>query len=193
MHVCLAFLVLLLMPTALAQSSTSYKISDHVFNQGGHPDDGTVLASASYRVTLDSIGEGIIGRGMTSASYRMDGSFSSCYPPPGEVIGLRFDDHDTLTWSPEKSVGVYNLYRGDALPDPSWPGGSPTYGEGFDCDIDPMTSGETATDPATPGTGAGFYYLVSAENRLGEEGILGDKVPDPYPSGSGREPATPCP
>ena len=43
--------------------------------------------------------------------YSMDGSFGAAYPPPGEVVGLRFTDVQTLTWDPERSAGDCSLYR----------------------------------------------------------------------------------
>ena len=68
-------LALLVAGTALAQTSASYKLSEHTFNNGGHPEEGTVMASTSYRVSLDSIGDGLVGPGLASASYHMDGGF----------------------------------------------------------------------------------------------------------------------
>lgn len=174
---------------ALGQSSASYNVSDHAFNEGGRPETGTILASASYRISLDAIGDGARGEGLGSASYRLDGSFVTGYSPPGEVIDLKLlPDHQTLEWSPEWSVGVYNVYRGLALPDPSWGGPTPGYGNGFDCDIDPWTNGETTQDTWVPSPGSGGYYLVTAENRLGEEGTMGSTG-----SGDERRPTTPCP
>ena len=52
-----AALVLTLAPTALAQSSASYRISDYAFNSGGHPEQGNTLASPSYHIRLDAIGD----------------------------------------------------------------------------------------------------------------------------------------
>ena len=132
-----------------AQQSTSYKISDHVFNTGGHPEAGTVLTSASHLMTMDAIGESVVGSGLSSASYRVDGSFMSAYPPPGEVTGLRFTNDVTLAWAPEKSVGGYNLYR-DWLSSLS----GLSYGQCKQYDL----PGETATESDTPTPpGRGFF------------------------------------
>ena len=153
--------VLVVTPLA-AQQSSSYKLAEHTLNAGGHPEGGAVLTSASYRISLDSIGEGLAGVGMNSPSYSMDGSFGACYPPPGEVHGLRFTDAQTMVWNPEKSVGLYNLYRDDL-------------GEvsaGGNC-LQQDLAGETATDTDPVEVGEGFFYLVTAKNRLGEEGSKG--------------------
>jgi len=149
---------------AFGQQSASYRLEEHVLNLGGHPQGGTVLSSAGFRLTLDSLGEGAVRAGLSSASYRMDGSFASAYPPPGEVLGLRFTDEQTLAWDPEPSVGVYDLYR-DGLGQV----GSGGYGQ---CWLAGLTE-ETATDADPVPAGGGFFYLVVARNRLGEPGTKG--------------------
>lgn len=149
---------------AAAQESASYRLTEHVFNAGGHPSDGVVFASASYRVTLDAIGEGVLGRGLSSGSYRMEAGFVPVYPPPGEATGLLFSDRTTLVWSPEPSVGAYNLYR-DLVSNLSGLG----YG---DCEQYDLPD-ETATDADAPPVGDGYFYLVTAANRLDEEGSKG--------------------
>jgi hypothetical protein len=163
---------------AAAQTSTNYKLEEHTFNAGGHPESGTVLTSAGYRMTMDALGESIVGRDLSSASYSMDGSFGAGYPPPGEALNLRFTNATTLVWDPEESVGVYNLYR-DWLSTLS----GLAYGN---CEQQAL-SDETATDSDTPTpVGRGFFYLVTAENRLNEEGTKGqdssdDERPNPSP------------
>ena len=147
-----------------AQQSASYHISDHTLNAGGRPEGGMTASSASYRISLESLGEGPVRTGLASASYHMDTSFVSGYPPPGEVTGLRFTDETTLVWDAERSVGVYDLYR-DALAALSGGG----YGVCFQPDLPDATA--TDGDPVSPG--GGFFYLVTAENRLGEEGTKG--------------------
>lgn len=149
---------------ALAQSSASYKLEEHVMNAGGHPINGSVMGSSSYRVTLDSIGDALAGTEMSSASYGMGSGFGSAYPPPGETDGLLFSDHDTLIWNAERSAGTYNLYR--ALMTDLLGAG---YGECFA----PGLAGTTGTDAGTPPASDGWFYLVTAENRLGEEGTKG--------------------
>ena len=149
---------------AEAQSSASYRLSDHTFNAGGHPHQGTVLFSTNYRVTLDALGDGVVGIGLAGGPYRMDGSFGACYPPPGEVHGLTFLDKQTLEWNPEKSAGDYNLYR-DTM--------SGLSGLGYGTCLQQELPGATTTDGDTPTSGDGYFYLVTVENRLAEEGPKG--------------------
>lgn len=168
---------LLLGSVCVAQQSASYKLTEQVLNAGGHPANGVVLASASYHVRLDAIGEGVAGTALTAASYHVDGGFSSAYPPPGEVLGLSFPNKTTLRWQPEKSVGVYNLYRGMFT---SLVGLG--YGECQQHDLIIDTATETGTPPAPDG----WFYLVTAENRLREEGTKGKNSagaerPNPHP------------
>jgi hypothetical protein len=156
--------ILLLSPGAAAQESASYRLAEHVFNAGGHPEGGVILTSTGFRMTLDALGESVVGSGLESASYRMDGSFCSAYPPPGEVLGLRFTDRETLVWEAERSVGTYNLYR-DLL--------SALSGLGYGTCREDAIAGETASDPDEPAADAGYFYLVTAENRIFEEGTKG--------------------
>jgi hypothetical protein len=109
----------------------------------------------------------------------MDSGFPLTYPPPGEVRGLRFLDSETLVWNPEKSVGVYNLYR-DLIGSLSGLG----YGSCKEQDL----ASETATDSDPLPTDNGYFYLVTAENRLTEEGTKGF---DGY--GAERPNPSPCP
>ena len=174
-----AFLLLVVSLPAAAQSSASFEISDSAFNAGGHPDDGAVMTSASYRVSLDAIGDAVLGSGMSSASYGMDGGMLNCYPPPGEVPGLWFSGAETLEWNAERSVGVYNLYR-DLVSSLSGLG----YGSCEQQDI----AGRSTTDTDMPPAGDGYFYLVTAENLLGEEGTKGRDSSD-----AERGNAAPCP
>lgn len=173
--------ILLAVPAQLgfAQTSASYKLTEHAFNAGGHPQDGTVLSSSSYRVRLDAIGDGVLGNALSSASFRMDGGFVGCYPPPGEVEGLRFADLETLVWDPDKSVGHYNLYRDDL---------DALDGLGFGACLTYDIDGESTTDADTPPAGDGYFYLVTAENRLAEEGTKGV-----WGGGATRANDAPCP
>jgi len=155
---------LLLAGPALAQESASFKLEEHVFNAGGHPEAGGALTSASFKISLDSIGEEVMAASLTSASFHMGGGFGTVYPPPGEVTGLRFTDKTTLVWDPEKSVGIYNLYR-DLI--------SNLAGLGFgNCQQQDLAAA-TATDADAVPLNDGFSYLATAENRLDEEGTKG--------------------
>jgi hypothetical protein len=170
---------LFLANVCLAQQSTSYKLTEQTFNAGGHPANGVVMTSPSHRVRLDAIGEVVAGTGLSAASFHLNGGFTSAYPPPGEVAGLRFVGTTTLAWSPEPSAGTYNLYR-DLLSTLS----GRTYGA---CQQSSLAS-ETATDTGTPPVGNGWFYLVTAENRLSEEGTKGQDA-----AGAERPNAYPCP
>lgn len=147
-----------------AQESANYRLKEHVFNAGGHPENGTSMASAHFLIRLDAIGDGAARSGLSSASYKMEAGFIVAYPPPGEVANLRFADTTTLIWQPEPSIGNYALYRALLT---ALSGGSTG-----DCSQFGLT-GITATDAASPPVGNGFFYLVTARNRLAEEGTKG--------------------
>jgi hypothetical protein len=149
---------------ALAQSSPSYQLTESAINCGGDPQNGAVLTSASFAVTLDAIGDAVAGGPLAGASYSSDVGLPPSLRPPGEVLNLRFSSTTTLTWAPESSVGSYRLYRGllSALP--------ASYGA---CQSPGGLAVEEATDAATPSPGQCFIYLVSARNRIEEEGTLG--------------------
>jgi len=175
--------LLVLMLSALesiqAQQSGSYKLSEHTFNAGGRPESGVVAASVSFRVSLDSIGDAVAGTVLSSGSFRAAGGFYSAFPPPSEVESLFWVNADTLRWSAEPSAGAYNLYRADLVTLPGL-----TYG---DC-LQSGLTGTITSDTDTPAAAGGFFYLVTVENRLGEEGTKGiasDNTDRPNPA--------PCP
>ena len=165
---------------AWAQQSPSYKLQESVLNNGGNPSAGGFASSSSYRITLDALGEGVLGTGLSSGSFRMDGGFVGAYPPPTEVLGFRFDPpgKSTLAWNPERSAGTYNVYRAAVS---TLPG---TFGNCFQSGV----GGTAATDAAAPGAGAGTFYLVTARNRLSEEGTKGHRS-----NGVERSNGAPCP
>lgn len=172
----------LVAPATRAQTSTSYSMSEHVFNEGGHPIGATTPASASFKISLGSIGDGLAITALGSASYRMDAGFVPEFGPPDEVLGVRIlGDHKTIVWNADPSVGVYNVYRGTVS---GLPGGFGTCWSG-------AVAVETIVDPiAAPGigTGASLFYLVTAKNRLAEEGTKGFTSAHVE-----RANATPCP
>jgi hypothetical protein len=160
--------LLLSAPCSFAQESASYRLAEHAFNEGGHPDAGLIVSSASYRITLDAVGDSVTGLGLSSASYTMEGGFVSRYPPPAEVLGLIFLDRTTLGWQAEKSASHYDLYRGLATAvSGSYAGACHEAG----------IAGETTTDGESPPAAEGFFYLVTATNSLGEEGTRGTRDP----------------
>jgi hypothetical protein len=177
----MTFLVVALVLTipALAQESASYNLGEHVLNAGGHPANGAFLSSASYRIRLDALGDAVAGTALSGASFHADAGFVSAYPPPGLVDDVRFIDHDTMVWHPEKSVGVYNLYR-DLL--------SALHSLGYGSCEQHSLEEATATDAASPPASDGYFYLVTAENRLNEVGSKGSDS-----DGAPRANAAPCP
>ena len=176
----LLLLVGLIAAPSLAQQSLNYKLTESVFNAGGHPANGAILASASFRVKLDAVGEGVVRPGLSSSSFRVDGGFVGAYPPPGEVLGLMLSaDRQTLRWHPEKAVGTYALYR-DLLT-------TLVGGEYGDC-LQYNVAGETATDASTPPVNDGYFYIVTGRNRLREEGTKGKNS-----AGAERPNLNPCP
>lgn len=165
-------------PAPPAQQSTSYRLSENDLNEGGHPAGGVTPSSGSFRLSLDAIGEALHVAGASSASYRMDAGFVIAYRPPGEALDLAWSTKTTLAWSPEPSVGSYNVYRGlvSALPG------------GYGACLAANLPGETATDAAIPPAGDCYFYLVTAENRIEQEGTKGhDSL------GTERSNAAPCP
>lgn len=179
MRIVLAVIAVALALPAAGQESPSFKLEEHVFNAGGHPAGGVSMSSVSFRASIDAIGESVAGGGLSGPSFHMDAGFVPAYPPPGEVLGLYLDGVDTLYWNGERSVGVYNLYR-DLL--------SALEGMGYgDCHLHDLTV-RRIDDPDVPPTADGYFYLVTAENRLGEEGTKGADS-----GGSGRPNPLPCP
>jgi hypothetical protein len=150
-------LLIALSPAALAQSSASFQIESGHLNAGGRPLQSALAASANFRISLDAIGSSLPRR----------------YRPPGEVIGLWFADDDTLIWTPERSTGAYNLYRDlvSALP----------LGTTGLC-VQQQLHAATADDFALPGAAQAFFYLVTAENRIHEEGPKGNSSAGPRPN-----------
>ena len=90
-----------------------------------------------------------------------------------------FGNKITLAWNPEKSVGSYNLYR-DLIG--TLPGG---FGV-CESPLDILT--ETTTDTDIPAASTAYFYLVTAENLLDEEGTKGFRS-----SGTERGNPAPCP
>jgi hypothetical protein len=86
----LLFLSSLIPSQVFAQESTNFKQKEHVFNEGGNPDGGAILTSTNFKITIDAIGEGLLGTLLSSTSFKMDSGFIPPYPPPGEVLNLLF-------------------------------------------------------------------------------------------------------
>jgi len=160
---------------AMAQSSANFEVKAQAFNAGGHP---VTVTSAAFQIRLGSIGESLAAGSLGSASFAVDSGFGLSFSPPGEVTGFHFNDKVTPAWNPEKSTGLYNLYRNLLS----------SISPGFGLCEQPNLPGETATDAVVPGAGTGFFYLVTAENLLAEEGTKGFQS-----SNVQRANAAPCP
>jgi hypothetical protein len=164
---------LILAAGAWAQSSANYRIEQGTFNNGGNP--SPILASDSYQMTLDSIGDGIAAAALSSASYEMGTGLPPAYPPPGEVLNLRWFDKDTLAWDPYPKMTLYNLYRGNIA----------NLTDGYGGCLQGNIAGLTADDASPPPAG-GYFYLVTTESSI-EEGTLGTDS-----SGARRPLSSPC-
>jgi len=176
----LAALLPLLIPSlALAQEGAYFKVTEATLNNGGRPVNGAYASSASHRITLDALGDSVLGSDLASASFRLDGGFVSAYPPPGEVQGQAFTDAQTMVWLPDKAVGQYEVYR-DSLAALGAGGTGACLAAG-------VTS-ESFTDASPPASKAGYFYLVTARNRLREEGTKGFRS-----TGVERPNPLPCP
>jgi len=173
-----ALLLVALGGHASAQTSASFKLTEQAVNAGGHPPDASRPASASFRISLGAIGDTAGRNALSSASYRGDGGFVVRYTPPGEVQGVRFLDKVNLTWNNEPSIGSYNLYRNTLA---SLPG---NFGSCYQTAL----VGAAFSENDAPAQGSGWHYLVTAENRLREEGTKGHTS-----TGAVRNNLAPCP
>ena len=164
---------------ATAQQSSSFQMTEYTFNAGGHPAQGTILTSGSFQLTLDALGDAISGTATNSSSFSIGNGFPASFGPPLEAQNLRFTDAVTLAWDPDGSVGEYELYRGQVVAP-----FDPNYGSCLSAGITDLT----ATDFSAPGPGLAFFYLVTARNRLDEEGSKGLD-----PDNLERDNSFPCP
>ena len=170
--------VALLAAPGLSKESPRFKLEESSFNSGGGLAASALPSSARFSISLHALGDGVSRRALRSPGYRMDAGFAWAYPPPVEVQRLRFADEHTLEWEPERSGGTYSLYR-DSIGNLA--------GLGFgDCEQTGL-AGESATDTADVPAGDCFFYLVTARNRLGEEGTKG------YRSDGSERTGTVCP
>jgi hypothetical protein len=176
--VTIGWLATVLCGSAAAQTSASFKLTENVINAGGNPLGGTRPTSASFRIPHDSIGDPAVRGLLSSASYRAEGGFVARYRPAGEAQGVRFMNQTTLVWDHEPSVGTYNLYRNTLASLPGNPAGC----------LQSTLAQPTFVETATPAVGSGWYYLVTAENRLGQEGTKGHRS-----NGAERPNSAPCP
>jgi len=145
--------------SSMAQSSAGYTLEENALNAGGGS-----ASSAGYIISTGSLGDGVTGSTLSSASYALDGGFTPAYKPPGEVAGLHFLDLTNLEWEPDSSATSYNLYRGEM---------NSLSGLSYGTCSQQNLAAPTAADPDTPSAGTGYFYLATAVNRLAEEGAKG--------------------
>ena len=157
-------LALLAPGAALAQQSASHSLEEHVLNAGGHPQFGLETRSPSQRLTLGSIGDAFAMNRSFGSSMLLDGGFVIAYPPAGEVQDLRFTNRTTLVWEAHPAAGRYNVYR-DTL--------AAIASLGYGTCVRQNLVTPTATETLSPPSGSGFFFLVTVENRLFEEGTKG--------------------
>ncbi|HEU5180156.1 MAG TPA: hypothetical protein VFW45_05155 [Candidatus Polarisedimenticolia bacterium] len=172
----LALVVLLAASPVAAQSSTSYKVQGSSFDNAGDPTNGVALGSAHFHLKLDSIGGDLAATAVSSASFHADEGFVDLYRPAGEVTGVRFTNPTILQWNAEPSAQWYEVYQSASLPG--------TFGT---CYAGDLTTTSLA-DATTPAIGSRFYYLVTARNRLRQEGTKGFGS-----TGTERTNTLPCP
>ncbi|HKQ97748.1 MAG TPA: hypothetical protein VJV75_07735 [Candidatus Polarisedimenticolia bacterium] len=163
----------------LAQSSPSYRLTGQVLNAGGRPEQAIVPASPAYRLSIESIGGEFSGSAQVATTYRLAAGLAFLGAPPGEVSGLQIlGDEATLQWSAEPRSMAYNVYRGNlAMP----PGG-------FGVCVHARVEATVVVEAEDPPVGAGFFYLVTGESLLEEEGTKGSTS-----AGTERPNPAPCP
>jgi serine/threonine protein kinase len=61
----------------------------NVFNEGGNPAGGMILTSTHLKMTIDPIGEGLLGASLSSPAYQVDPGFTPAYPLPGPSSAQR--------------------------------------------------------------------------------------------------------
>lgn len=175
-----SLLLLLTASIATAQESARFKLTEHAQNSGGSPVSGVITSSARYRVDPSSLGDSATRHALRGVRFTSEAGFSLAYRPAGEVKQLLFAaDHRTLRWLPEPSVGHYHVYR-----DPI----GALSGLGYGTCLTSAVRTATYDDPSTPSSGAGYFYLVTAANRLHREGSKGRSS-----AGTLRGNPTPCP
>lgn len=161
--IILSSFILSLALLAYSQQSASFRIEQGAFNNGGNP--VPVLSSPDGQITLDCVGDGISTTGVSSASHSADPGLPGEYRPPGEVLNIRFSDNVTFSWNSEASVGTYNVYRGDLS----------NLASGYGACFSQGLNGTLAIDAGSPSAGQCYFYLVTAENRVAEEGTMGKR------------------
>jgi len=176
MRTCLVLASLVVLLGALplaAQQSASYRVEESSVNSGGSA--GSALSSANYQITLGSLGEAAATQVvLVSPGYENEPGLIASNAPAGDVPNLRLSGAGALAWDPASSAASYNVYRGfvDELD------------LGYGTCLESGLTNPVTTDASSPASGRSFFYLVSASNRLAEEGSAGlsssalQRIPD---------------
>ncbi len=69
----------------LAQSSAGYRLTERGLKPGGHPAQGTVLASTAYRMEVDAIGDALRAPRLAGTLFLMDVGLAQAYRPPASA------------------------------------------------------------------------------------------------------------
>src|SRR5207245_6886592 len=90
--------------------------------------------------------------------------------PEGEAQNLGFTSATAFAWDARADATTYNVYRGalGSFVDSNGDGAADAYGACLDHGL----VSPSDADAASPATGSGFFYLVTARNAAGE-GPLG--------------------
>ena len=165
-----------------AQQSASFRLEGSTLNQGGRPLNGEVALSSSFQITLDAVGETVPSFAAASTSFGLTGGIVGAYAPPSEVEAVAFGPSGRATtallWAPMPTAVRYDVYRG----------GTGTFPGTFGACLAPDLATPVYIDPDAPASRAAFFYLVTGENRLGEEGTKGTQS-----NGTVRTAAPACP
>jgi len=166
----------------LAQQSASFALEGTTLNEAGRPENGTLAQSGSFQITLDAVGEALPAFDAVSASFNLSGGVVGAYAPSAEVQALGFVSAGgaapALAWAPLPTAVRYDVYRGATG---SLPGS-------FGACLASNLASTSYNDAAAPLPKTGFFYLVTGENRLGEEGTKGYQS-----NGAVRTAAPACP
>ncbi|MEM7246552.1 MAG: hypothetical protein AAF533_14465 [Acidobacteriota bacterium] len=160
--VVLLSLTLTVADVAHGQVSSGYRQLEQDLSSGGPSTGTSTLSSTSFQVTLEVAGTGRSGQLLSSPSHRVGDGLTWAAVPPSEVSELRCT-LDGLRWDLAPYGDTYTLRRGllSELAD--------GYGDALAWDI----VGSRSDDDTLPPPGDGFFYLIGATSRLGEEGPLG--------------------
>jgi hypothetical protein len=146
-----------------AQSSADYRITHLSADSGGHPGQAPILTTTDFQISLGSVGGPPGTQVLITPSYRVNGGFTASLTPPGEVMHLMaLADGATLIWDWDPASEAFNVYRD--------PIGSltTTFGSCL-----PRIGDRQWMDRDLPPAGEGFFYFVTGENALYEEGTKG--------------------